>query len=402
MKLLSWIAITLLPISAVAQAKAQGPPRKDTNPALSPQEVFRRVSPSVFVVESLNSKDEVLASGSGVVVRLPTMARQRDADVTSGPVVVTNKHVIYGAVAYRIRKGEKSWKATLARLDQGHDLCALQPETGWTAKPIAVRVSSSVKVGERTYTIGAPEGLELSLSEGLVSGLREVDDVRVIQTSAPISPGSSGGGLFDSEGRLIGVTTFFLKEGQNLNFALPGEWILGLGDESAAHFPASASGSQLEEAKKWSHKGLMASLNKNYGVAVDSYKESVRLDPEDSTAWFGLGKAQQELNRDEEAVNSFQQAARLKSDDFTSGMWMRIEIAYIKLRRYEEANDAANHAMFLDTHTVLPWALLARAYLQAGKCKEAVNTYQMMLLFFPDDRDVQALSKKLRIKCKSQ
>ncbi len=172
-----------------------------------------------------------------------------------------------------------------------------------------------MKVGERAYAVGAPEGLELTLSEGLVSGLREVDDVRVIQTSAPISHGSSGGGLFDSEGRLIGVTTFFLKEGQNLNFALPGEWVLGLGEESAAHFLASASGSQLEEAKKWSDKGLSAYLNENYGEAVDSYKEAVRLDPEDSTAWFRLGEAQQELKRDEDAVKSFQQATRLKSDD---------------------------------------------------------------------------------------
>jgi Flp pilus assembly protein TadD len=62
--------------------------------------------------------------------------------------------------------------------------------------------------------------------------------------------------------------------------------ILGLGDESAAHFPASASGSQLEEAKKWSDKGLSAYLSENYEEAVDSYKEAVRLDPDDSTAWF--------------------------------------------------------------------------------------------------------------------
>jgi S1-C subfamily serine protease len=83
-------------------------------------------------------------------------------------------------------------------------------------------------VGERVYAIGAPEGLELTISEGLVSGLREYENVRVIQTSAAISHGSSGGGLFDVNGRLIGITTFSLKEGQNLNFALPGEWIQAL------------------------------------------------------------------------------------------------------------------------------------------------------------------------------
>src|SRR5437016_7898533 len=183
MKLLHLIGAMLIATSAWAQATARMPAQKDTIPGLSPQGVFGRVSASVFVVESLNSEGEVLAFGSGVAVRLATKAMQRVADGTCAPVVVTNKHVIYGAVAYRIRKGEKAWKATLVRLNQGHDLCALQPETGWTARSIAVQVSSSVKVGERAYTIGAPEGLELTLSEGLVSGLREIDNVRVIQTS---------------------------------------------------------------------------------------------------------------------------------------------------------------------------------------------------------------------------
>jgi hypothetical protein len=83
-------------------------------------------------------------------------------------------------------------------------------------------------VGERVYAIGAPEGLELTLSEGLVSGLRSRGNFRVIQTTAPVSHGSSGGGLFDSQGKLVGITTFSFHEGQNLNFAIPTEWILAL------------------------------------------------------------------------------------------------------------------------------------------------------------------------------
>jgi len=369
MELLFLIGVTLLPASAWAQIKAQAPSHTEVDEPLSPQEVFRRVSPSVFVVESLNSKGEVLALGSGVAVKIPTRVNG-----ASNLFVVTNKHVIYGAVAYRVRKGEKVWKATLTRLDEERDLCALQPEAGWSAKPIAIRVSSDVKIGERTYAIGAPEGLELTLSEGLVSRLREIDNVRVIQTSAPISHGSSGGGLFDSEGRLIGVTTFFLEGGQNLNFALPGEWVLGLGDERAARFPAGASGSQLEEAKKWSDKGFRAYLNENYVEAVESYKEAVRLNPEDSKAWYRLGVAQQKLKRDDEAVKSFQQATRLRRDD--AQLWASLALSYLKLHKYEEAIDAANHATLLDTNSVLSWVSLTTAYVAAGKCTEALNTSQ--------------------------
>lgn len=391
------IGLMLLPIAAWGQLYAST--QRGTEQGLSPQEIFKRVSPSVFVVESLDSQGTVLALGSGVAVNLTKSSSRVSSGSPAGVVVVTNKHVIYGAVAYRIRKGEKVWKATLVRLDQEHDLCALQPELGWSAPPIPVRVSANVQVGERAYTIGAPEGLELTLSEGLISGVRDIDNVHVIQTSAAISHGSSGGGLFDSEGRLIGVTSFFLSEGQNLNFALPGEWILGLGEESAAHFPASASGSQLEEAKKWADKGFSAYLNENYGEAVDSYKKAVRLDPEDSTAWYRLGEAQQELQRDEEAVKSFQQATRLKDDD--PRPWERLALAYMRLRRYQEAIDSANRATLLDTDSVLPWASLTAAYLAARKCNEAFDTSQTMMLLFPDNKSAQALSEKVQSTCKS-
>jgi len=94
------------------------------------------------------------------------------------------------------------------------------------APPVArVAPLSSMKVGQRLYAIGAPQGLELSLSEGLVSGLRKDGDTTLIQTTAAISPGSSGGGLFDERGHLVGITTMFLKDSQALNFAVPAEMI---------------------------------------------------------------------------------------------------------------------------------------------------------------------------------
>ena len=78
-------------------------------------------------------------------------------------------------------------------------------------------------MGERVYTVGAPQGLELSLAEGIVSSKRTIDGGRFIQTSAPMSSGSSGGGLFDAYGHLVGITTSILKNSQNLNFAIPAE-----------------------------------------------------------------------------------------------------------------------------------------------------------------------------------
>lgn len=90
-----------------------------------------------------------------------------------------------------------------------------------------MRSYASLEVGEPAYTLGSPVGLELTLSNGIVSGQREEDGRSFVQTTAPISPGSSGGGLFDSRGNLLGITTLALvgREhlNQSLNFAIPAD-----------------------------------------------------------------------------------------------------------------------------------------------------------------------------------
>jgi S1-C subfamily serine protease len=83
-----------------------------------------------------------------------------------------------------------------------------------------VRTYDSLEVGEPVYTLGAPVGLELTLSNGIISGRREEQGRHFVQTTAPISPGSSGGGLFDARGNLVGVTTLVLVGREHLNQAL--------------------------------------------------------------------------------------------------------------------------------------------------------------------------------------
>jgi S1-C subfamily serine protease len=102
------------------------------------------------------------------------------------------------------------------------DRCVLRTDEKLAAW-VRVRSFESVAVGERAYSIGTPIGLELTLGEGVVSSKRTPEDRRYIQTSAPISPGSSGGGLFDAQGNLLGITTFHVVGAQNLNFAIAAE-----------------------------------------------------------------------------------------------------------------------------------------------------------------------------------
>jgi S1-C subfamily serine protease len=98
------------------------------------------------------------------------------------------------------------------------------------ATPAQIGDSDAVKVGDRVYAIGAPRGFDETFSDGLISGRRDWGDGRgeLIQTNAAISHGSSGGGLFDSNGRLVGITIGGFTDSQNLNFAIPSKWILAL------------------------------------------------------------------------------------------------------------------------------------------------------------------------------
>jgi holliday junction DNA helicase RuvB len=181
---------------------------------LSPESLFELLAPRVLVVECYeDAGKQPLSFGSGVV--------------TASGSVVTNKHVVQRGNFFRAKSRSQAWACKLAYLHPDHDLCQLSVEN-LTAPPVSLRHSPEVVVGERVYAIGAPQGLDLTLSEGLVSGLRTQSGESVIQTTAAISEGSSGGGLFDGDGKLVGITTSFIKNGQNLNFALPAKLILGL------------------------------------------------------------------------------------------------------------------------------------------------------------------------------
>ena len=88
---------------------------------------------------------------------------------------------------------------------------------------LGLPLSGTLEIGETVYAIGNPQRLELTVSDGLLSGKRSAGELRLVQTTAPISPGSSGGGLFDSRGNLVGITTSTRRDAQNINFAIPAE-----------------------------------------------------------------------------------------------------------------------------------------------------------------------------------
>jgi hypothetical protein len=179
--------------------------------AMEPQEVFAAVEGSIYLVLAA-ATPEALAAGE---VSLGS------AVAIDKHLALTNCHVVEGAPFMTMvdeASGEEM-EVELLSADPETDRCILRT-SAWLRPIEAIRPAASLTVGERVYSIGNPSGLSKTFAEGLISGVREDGGVTLVQTSAPISPGSSGGALVDASGALVGITTFLLVDTQNLNFAI--------------------------------------------------------------------------------------------------------------------------------------------------------------------------------------
>jgi hypothetical protein len=167
----------------------------------SNKRIFDDNNSSVVKITALNSLGDPVSQGSGVVVK--------------AGVILTNAHVVKNSHRVDISIAGKSIQSNEIYISEDYDLATiLFPYNGTRIASIA---EVPPVVGDEILTIGSPLGLENSLSIGIVSGIRN----DLIQISAAISPGSSGGGLFNKYGKLIGITTSKMVGGENLNFAIP-------------------------------------------------------------------------------------------------------------------------------------------------------------------------------------
>lgn len=191
---LSLVAVFLLWFSA-AMAETQSPSER----------VYAQASDSVFLLEVLSPKGEVTGTGTGFLV--------------SPSEVLTNAHVA-DAGSLQVVTPSFRLPCEVQKTDTVSDLavCRLAARSG--AKPLAL-AQQQPKAGARVFVISNPRGFERTISEGLFTGPREVQGRSVVQISAPISPGSSGGPVLNEAGEVVAVAVSTLRSGQNVNFAVP-------------------------------------------------------------------------------------------------------------------------------------------------------------------------------------
>lgn len=194
--------------------------------AESAKEVFEKTSKSVVLIMTEDAKGQPLALGSGFVVASNTIA--------------SNFHVIRGATAGKVRQiGTKAMYgiASVVGLDPVRDVALLEVPN-LQAPPLQLRTQPPV-TGETIFAVGNPKGLEGTLSSGIVSAMRLVGGEKLLQITAPISPGSSGGPVVDETGFVVGVATATLRGGQALNFAVPAKAVEDLLQQKPSSIPMS-------------------------------------------------------------------------------------------------------------------------------------------------------------------
>ncbi len=189
----------LLPSAAPATAQEQEP---------AAARIARENLASVVTLIALDDRDQPLALGSGFFV-------------THDGVLVTNAHVVTGANRVLVRwRGQNGVALKILNFARRFDLVTIQ--TSFTSTPsVLLADSDAAAAGQDVVVLGSPQGLEGTVSTGIIGGLRTIAGVRYLQITAPISPGSSGGPVFNSQGRVIAISTATSAKGQNLNFALP-------------------------------------------------------------------------------------------------------------------------------------------------------------------------------------
>lgn len=175
-----------------------------------PEVIFLQVDPSVFSLEVYDEYGNALGLGSGFVI-------------DSTGKAVTNYHVIYKAYSARAKftDGRIVNINKILYSNKERDVAIIQLESNNYAS-LTLGNSNGLVTGQKILAIGNPLGLDNTISDGLVSSAkRDIDGSSYIQITAPISPGSSGGVLLNYQGEVVGVTTAYFENGQNLNFAIP-------------------------------------------------------------------------------------------------------------------------------------------------------------------------------------
>jgi S1-C subfamily serine protease len=193
--------------------------------------------PSVVLLVMQDANGQPFSLGSGFFI--------------ADGVIVTNLHVVRGSSSGQVKMVGQTRTYPIrgvVGIDANADIVLLEVR-GANAPSLELSQGTDLAVGDVVYAVGNPEGLEGTFSQGIVSGFRGTGPDKLLQITAPISPGSSGGPIVNSRGEVVGVAVATFKEGQNLNFAVPASFVVPLLKDMGKPRPFSSVAEVQGDAK---------------------------------------------------------------------------------------------------------------------------------------------------------
>jgi serine protease Do len=364
---------------------------------VSLQDLADKVKPAVVTILTYDDKGEPLALGSGFF---------------TSPMghVITNRHVLKNAsrAIVETSNGTRYEVRRMLAEDKKADLVHVAVDSSMAdcldIHPLLRVAKTLPEAGDRVLVVGNPEGLERTVSEGIVSAVRSFRDYgNVIQISAPVSAGSSGSPVLNLRGEVVGVATFVEKEGQNLNFAVSAErfdrmrqlvgeslavWtecnlkdqdgvkteLAKLGEyRKALEFYEAATKRTPDNSILWFRLGYCHNQLGHHGAAVEAHQKAISLDPQGERLHYHLGLAYFNLTKYREAANAYREEIRHHPKDFEA----RTELcgSYSRLGLYEEGVKACQGALKVKSDFDKARYNLGGAYLKLGKKELAMDQY---------------------------
>jgi len=333
-------------------------------------ELVRRVKPAIVAIVTYDASGAALTTGSGFFLR-PGQ-------------VVTNLHVIRGARRCEVKtlegKGRIYPVAGLLDVDEEGDLALLSVEMPPSRSRATQLATLLPEEGEKIFVIGNPLKLEGSVSDGIVSAVRELPNIgKIIQITAPISHGNSGSPVFNLKGQVVGVVTIKVTNGQNINLAIGAARVrqLHAGKRRllAELTTRDKSGDPAESLYK---TGLDSLWLGNFDNALGYFENAVNKNPARADAWVQVGFCKVKQGKNDEAIKAYQQAVLLmpESDEVRN----KLGDAYYYSGRLMEAIAAYKEAVRLRPQSAEGYYNLALAYFENGNQSQGLSAARSLKL----------------------
>jgi len=337
-------------------------------------ELVRRIKPSAVAIETFDARDNKLTRGSGFFIETDR--------------IVTNRHVLEGAYRAEIHSSTGAIfpvRGVLA-VDAEGDIAVLKIDSPSTyIRPLPLD-RTSPQEGESVVVIGNPLGLEGSVTNGIVSAVRDIPTFgRIIQITAPISSGSSGSPVVNMHGQVIGIATLQITGGQSVNFAIPSERITQLAISapmSLSELVVASGRNKRAKAVQYFRDGLSFLSKDDCEKALVAFDKALDSDSNYAEAWAQSGFCNEKLGKHAEALEASKRAVNLRP---SAESYFNIGLANFYLKQYKDAADGYRQAIKLDPfNSADAYYALGLVYRDWNKPDEEIQAYKQAIRLRPD------------------